>query len=94
MKKRASLLAVLLAASLSFTSVVPALAVEVPAGEVEAVEERAETGMEAEAKSELKAETDSAEESESSESESTSDSELAVKPSEEAGDVKSPSHFQ
>ena len=86
MKKRASLLAVLLAASLSFTSVVPALAVEVPAGEVEAVEERAETGMEAEAKSELKAETDSAEESESSESESTSDSELAVKPSEEAGD--------
>ena len=32
MKKRASLLAVLLAASLSFTSVVPALAVEVPAG--------------------------------------------------------------
>ena len=86
MKKRASLLAVLLAATLSFSSVMPAFAVEAPAGEVEAVEKRAETGMEAEAKSELKAETDSAEESESSESESTSDSELAVKPSEEAGE--------
>ena len=42
MKKRASLLAVLLAASLSFTSVAPALAVEVPAGEVEAVDEQAD----------------------------------------------------
>ena len=40
MKKRASLLAVLLAASLSFSSVMPALAVEAPAGEVEAVESR------------------------------------------------------
>ena len=52
MKKRASLLAVLLAASLSFSSVMPALAVEAPAGEVEAVEEQTETEMEAEAESE------------------------------------------
>ena len=81
MKKRASLLAVLLAASLSFTSVVPALAVEVPAGEVEAVDEQAESEMEAEAESEPEVETNSAEDAES---ESTSDSEPAVKSSEEA----------
>ena len=81
MKKRASLLAVLLAASLSFTSVVPALAVEVPAGKVEAVDEQAESEMEAEAESEPEVETNSAEDAES---ESTSDSEPAVKSSEEA----------
>ena len=80
MKKRASLLAVLLAASLSFSSVMPALAVEAPAGEVEAVEEQAETEMEAEAESESEVENDSAEEAES---ESTTDSESDVKSSEE-----------
>ena len=80
MKKRASLLAVLLAASLSFTSVVPALAVEVPAGEVEAVDEQAETETGAEAESESEVENDSAEEAES---ESTTDSESDVKSSEE-----------
>ena len=80
MKKRASLLAILLAASLSFTSVVPALAVEVPAGEVEAVDEQAETETGAEAESEPEVEADSAE----AESESMSDTEPAVKSSEEA----------
>ena len=80
MKKRASLLAVLLAASLSFSSVMPALAVEAPAGEVEAVEEQTETEMEAEAESESEVENDSAEEAES---ESTTDSESDVKSSEE-----------
>ena len=81
MKKRASLLAVLLAASLSITSVAPALAVEVSAVEVEAVEEQAESEMEAEAESEPEVETNSAEDAES---ESTSDSEPAVEPSEKA----------
>ena len=76
MKKRASLLAVLLAASLSITSVAPALAVE-----VSAVEEQAESEMEAEAESEPEVETNSAEDAES---ESTSDSEPAVEPSEKA----------
>ena len=80
MKKRASLLAVLLAATLSFSSVMPALAVETPAGEVEAVDEQAETETGAVAESEPEVEADSAE----AESESTSDTESAVKSSEEA----------